>query len=253
MSASNAAHQRRNRVLAESTKRLNSLSKPEYDDEDVPESASSFLKEVILSSSESMPVSLDRDVESRAPESRVRALDLQSTRRIALLNLLSYAVSFIAGCYICHALHGDVVDRYCPFFFRGLFALLDAFGAGRILHMTIAAWYGSPLKVQQMTVKVATYGSVLVNLYPFWAAMRKQSAGAAPARRLDLNTNEGGEGSGPGFLADFDEEHLVKIASFVIRSSVACLVFGLLGYDVLYNAPLLLSFARSAATFSADD
>ncbi|GBE61737.1 iron-sulfur cluster-binding Rieske family protein, putative [Babesia ovata] len=245
MAASDAAYQRRNRVLAESSRRLSSLSKPEYDDDEETQPPSSFLKEVILSSPRA-----DVSATAKVVEPIVKPLDLASTRCIAVCNLLSYVLSFSLGCYVCHVLHSERVDSYCPAFVRGFFSLIDMLGAARMIHMAISAWLHAPERMKHTTVKVLTYGSVILNIYPIWASMRKGgSAGQTEdsnskdeADSSDEDSDGSDDGSGGNFFADFDEENLAKIAMFVIRSGAACLVFGLLGYDILYNMPLILQF-----------
>ncbi|CDR95047.1 hypothetical protein, conserved [Babesia bigemina] len=248
MAASDAAYQRRNRVLAESSKRLSSLSKPEYDDDEDTQPRSSFLKEVILSSPRA-----EVEGAAKAVEPKVTPLDLASTRCIAVCNLLSYVLSFSVGCYACHVLHPSRVDVYCPAFVRGVFSLIDMLGAARVIHMAISAWVSAPEGMQRTTVKVLTYGSVALNLYPLWASMRKGgSSSEAESNKSkddaessdDEGSESSDEGNGGNFLADFDEENLAKIAMFVIRSGAACLVFGLLGYDVLYNMPIILQYVH---------
>ncbi|GFE54526.1 hypothetical protein BaOVIS_019300 [Babesia ovis] len=239
MAASDAAHQRRKRVLGNSTKRLNSLSKPEYDD-DESEPPTSFVEEVLRSQrGKKAPTT------RKVPQTTELALNPAATRRIAIFNLLSYVVSFIMGCYVCYALHTERVAPYCPLFFRGLFSLMDGFHMGRLVNQAMAAWSGAPVAVHQATVKALTYGSVMISLYPMFISMVKPSNAKKPAEgeeSEDAKDNEDDQNANT--TSSIDDDQLVRIVSFIIRSGAACLVFGLLGYDGLYNVPVVLSLIR---------
>ncbi|ORM41454.1 uncharacterized protein BXIN_2544 [Babesia sp. Xinjiang] len=245
MAASDAAYQRRNRILSQSNRRLSTLSKPEYDD-DTSEPPSSFVKEVLSSSKEHK-----RPVASAVPKPKVLSLNPSTTRRIAICNLVSYVLSFVLGCYVCYTLHVERVGKYCPLFVRALFSLFDAFGMGQMINKLFAAWSDAPIPAQRSVVKALTYGSVILNLYPIWSGMRKQGSSGQPAESEDKpesaevsDSKNNDDDKSSGLMSDIDEEHLTMIASFVIRSGAACLVFGLLGYDGLYNVPVLLKFLR---------
>lgn len=245
MMISEAAHQRKSRVLKNSSKRLSSLSKTEFEDDSEPnEPPSSFLNEMMLSAS-----SKHRSKVVKPAETPISPLDLKGTQRIAFCNLISYVLSMLAGSFVCHVIHGEMVDHYCPALLRAIFSLMHGFGLGQFVRMMVSAWDSTPHPMRDTVVKGLTYGSVMANLYPMWFSMRKQG-NALKAEEADVEdstseneeNNSANENKGSGFPLDLDEQQLVMIATFVIRSCAACLVFGLLGYDALFNAPILFKY-----------
>lgn len=249
-----AAYQRKNRVLADSSKRLSSLSKVEYDDDDTPpDPPTSIIREMALTPTERKP-------EVAKPAERlISPLDRKGTQRIAICNLISYVISMICGSFVCHILHGHKVDGYCPKILLFIFSLLKAFGAGHFVSGLVKAWENTPAPMRATVVNVLTYGSVLINVYPMYSALTKQTTtpkpgetedGATPAANAEGQAGQD-DGNAPAAQNELDEKHLVMIATFVIRSCAACLVFGLLGYDVLYNAHLAKVFLHKAMKMHA--
>lgn len=240
MMVSEAAYQRKNRVLADPAKRLNSLSKTEFEDDEEPkEPPTSFLNEMMLPSTQSKAKVV------KPAERKISPLDVKGTQRIAIFNLLSYIASMILGTYVCHIIHGHAVDRYCPSALRFIFSMLDAFGPGHFVRTAVSAWHGTSDPMRVTVAKVLTYSSLLVSLYPMWSSMKKTAESTEEVEDSQAAPEEpaASEDSGSsGFLADLDEEHLTMIVALVLRSSAACLVFGLLGYDALYNAHFLVRY-----------
>nr|BAN65351.1 conserved hypothetical protein [Babesia bovis] len=234
MAQSDAARQRRKRVLGDSTKRLNSLSKPEYDD-DESEPPTSFVEEVFRTQSgKKTPAKKKED------KSDVYSLNHVSTRRIAFFNILSYVVSFIFGTYACYTLHAERVSMYCPFFFRGLFFMMDKFGVGRMINHAMDLWINAPLYVHKKTVMALTYGSMMMSLYPLFSSFFTTNGKKKPSETENSNEEE----EKADQYVDISEEQLIRFGSFVARSAAACLVFGLLGYDGLYNMQSIITFLR---------
>ncbi|KAK2198330.1 hypothetical protein BdWA1_001341 [Babesia duncani] len=229
MDASEAALQRKNRVLADSSKRLNSLVKGDYDD--VP-------MEVPTSFMGKPKPWLQSNVKPSAES--ILAEEEASIRLMGIIHLGCFFFAIIIGAFACFKRHVDRVSQWTPTLLLLIFKLLDKIGIGNLILHFYNLWEQLPPAVQAKYIKGMTYGSIFVNLYPVIAAAKNQSSAQQSEATEDAeiegaNTStKKEEKPTPQVPLEIDDP-LVENGAAVARFIAVFVFFSLVGFDLLYN------------------